>query len=477
MALRIFNTMTRRKEDFVPLVPGEVRIYVCGVTVYDLSHIGHARSAIVFDVIRRYLRFKGYRVTFIKNYTDVDDRIIRKANDEGVAANVISERYIAEYQTDMASIGVQPADVEPKATEHIPQMVALIERLIQRGVSYVLDGDVYFEVRRFPQYGKLSGKNLDELESGARVDVDERKRDPLDFALWKASKPGEPSWPSPWGPGRPGWHIECSAMSMQYLGETFDLHGGGEDLIFPHHENEIAQSEGATGKPFVRCWAHNGFVNLNTEKMSKSLGNSLWIKDMVRRHDPEALRLYFLGTHYRHPLEFGDERVVESAKALGRLRALVDEALRIAAKGTPAPGPEGGLFDEIAGLRARFEAAMDDDFNTPQALGVLFDLARLLQGARAQVDEGKLAAGGFLMGVGELVTLAQSLGLLEAGKRAERPVDPQLKAKVESLLYLREQARKKRDFVEADRLRDQLTALGVTLKDSRGGATTWTIST
>jgi cysteinyl-tRNA synthetase len=264
MALRIFNTVMRRKEEFVPLVPGEVRMYVCGVTVYDLSHIGHARSAIVFDVIRRYLRWSGYRVTFIKNYTDVDDRIIRKANDEGVAANVISERYIAEYQTDMASIGVQPADVEPKATEHIPQMVALIEKLIQRGVSYVLDGDVYFEVRRFPQYGKLSGKNLDELESGARVDVDERKRDPLDFALWKASKPGEPSWPSPWGPGRPGWHIECSAMSMQYLGETFDLHGGGEDLIFPHHENEIAQSEGATGKPFVRCWAHNGFVNLNT---------------------------------------------------------------------------------------------------------------------------------------------------------------------------------------------------------------------
>ncbi len=477
MALRIFNTMTRRKEDFVPLVPGEVRIYVCGVTVYDLSHIGHARSAIVFDVIRRYLRFRGYRVTFIKNYTDVDDRIIRKANDEGVAATVISERYIVEYQTDMASIGVQPADVEPKATEHIPQMVALIEKLIQRGVSYVLDGDVYFEVRRFPQYGKLSGKNLDELESGARVDVDERKRDPLDFALWKASKPGEPSWPSPWGPGRPGWHIECSAMSMQYLGETFDLHGGGEDLIFPHHENEIAQSEGATGKPFVRCWAHNGFVNLNTEKMSKSLGNTLWIKDMVRRHDPEALRLYCLGTHYRHPLEFGDERVTESAKALGRLRALVDEADRIAAKGTPAPGPDGGLFDEIAGHRARFEAAMDDDFNTPQALGVLFDLARLLQGARAQVDEGKLAAGGFLMGVGELVTLAQALGLLEQGKRAERPVDPQLKAKVESLLYLREQARKKRDFAEADRLRDELTALGVTLKDSRGGATTWTIST
>jgi cysteinyl-tRNA synthetase len=475
MALRIFNSLTRRKEDFVPLVAGEVRMYVCGVTVYDLCHIGHARSAIVFDVIRRYLRFRGYRVTFIKNYTDVDDRIIRKANEEGVAAAVISERYIAEYRSDMASIGVQPADVEPKATEHIPQMVALIERLLRRGVAYVLDGDVYFEVRRFPSYGKLSGKNLDELESGARVDVDERKRDPLDFALWKASKPGEPSWPSPWGPGRPGWHIECSAMSMQYLGETFDLHGGGEDLIFPHHENEIAQSEGATGKSFVRCWAHNGFVNLGSEKMSKSLGNTLWIRDIVRRHDAEALRLYFLGAHYRHPLEFGDERVAESAKALGRLRALVAEADRIAAKGTPAPGPDGGLFDEIAAHRARFEAAMDDDFNTPQALGVLFDLARLLQGARVQAGDGRLAAGVFLMGVGELVTLARALGLLTAGGQPERPVDVQLKARIESLLYLRGQARKQRDFAEADRLRDELTALGVTLKDSRDGATTWTL--
>jgi len=242
MALRIFNTLTRRKEDFVPLVAGEVRMYVCGVTVYDLCHIGHARSAIAFDVIRRYLRFRGYRVTFIKNYTDVDDRIIRKANEEGVAASVISERYIAHYQSDMASIGVAPADVEPKATEHIPQMVALIGRLLARGVAYVLEGDVYFEVRRFTPYGKLSGKNLDELESGARVDVDERKRDPLDFALWKASKPGEPSWPSPWGPGRPGWHIECTAMSLKILGPGFDIHGGGSDLVFPHHENELAQA-------------------------------------------------------------------------------------------------------------------------------------------------------------------------------------------------------------------------------------------
>jgi cysteinyl-tRNA synthetase len=475
MALRIFNTLTRRKEDLIPLIPGEARMYVCGVTVYDLSHIGHARSALSFDIIRRYLAFKGFKVTFVKNFTDVDDRIIRRANEEGVEATVISERYIAEYRADMASLGIRAPDVEPKATEHVPQMLELIERLLKRGIAYVLEGDVYFEVRRFPTYGKLSGKNLDELEAGARVDVDERKRDPLDFALWKAAKPGEPSWPSPWGPGRPGWHIECSAMAMQYLGETFDFHGGGEDLIFPHHENEIAQSEGATGKPFVRCWAHNGFVNLASEKMSKSLGNTLWIKDMVQRHEPEALRLYFLGTHYRHPLEFADERVSESAKALGRLQALVEEAERIGGKGTPKPGPDGGVFDEVAAHRERFEAAMDDDFNTPQALGVLFDLARFLQGTRTQLEQGRVGAGPFLMGVGELVTLGRVLGLLELGARAPAPVDPQLKARVESLVYLREQARKQRDFAEADRLRDELVRLGVTLKDTRDG-TTWTLA-
>jgi len=475
MALRIFNTLTRRKEDFVPLILGEARMYVCGVTVYDLSHIGHARSALSFDIIRRYLAFKGFKVTFVKNFTDVDDRIIRRANEEGVEATVISECYIAEYRADMASLGIKAPDVEPKATEHVPQMLELIERLLKRGIAYVLEGDVYFEVRRFPTYGKLSGKNLDELEAGARVDVDERKRDPLDFALWKAAKPGEPSWQSPWGPGRPGWHIECSAMAMQYLGETFDFHGGGEDLIFPHHENEIAQSEGATGKPFVRCWSHNGFVNLASEKMSKSLGNTLSIKDMVQRHEPEALRLYFLGTHYRHPLEFADERVSESAKALGRLQALVEEAERIGGKGTPKPGPDGGVFDEVAAHRERFEAAMDDDFNTPQALGVLFDLARFLQGARTQLEQGRVGAGPFLMGVGELVTLGRVLGLLELGARAPAPVDPQLKARVESLVYLREQARKLRDFAEADRLRDELVRLGVTLKDTRDG-TTWTLA-
>ena len=327
-------------------------------------------------------------------------------------------------------------------------------------------------MRRFPAYGRLSGKNLEELQAGARVDVDERKRDPLDFALWKASKPGEPAWDSPWGSGRPGWHIECSAMSMQYLGEGFDIHGGGEDLIFPHHENEIAQSEAATGKPFARYWIHNGFVNLGSEKMSKSLGNTLTIRDMARRHDPEAIRLYLLQTHYRHPLEFSEERIEDAAKALNRLRALQDEANKIASKGTPRPGPDQGLFDDAAVHRSRFEAAMDDDFNTPQALAALFDLARALYAARDQVAQGAAGAGAFLMGVSELVILARVLGLLERERRPEPAVDPQLKARIDSLVYLRQEARRRRDFAEADRLRDELGAMGVTLEDTRDG-TTW----
>jgi len=471
MTTRVFNTLTRGKEDLSPVHAGEVRMYVCGVTVYDLSHIGHGRSGIVFDVMRRYLKHRGHTVKFVKNFTDIDDKIIRKANQEGVSAQEISERYIEEYRTDMASLGVAPADVEPRATEHVPQMIALIERLIAKGVAYPVEGDVYFEVRRFPGYGKLSGKNLEALRAGARVEVDERKRDPMDFALWKATKPGEPSWTSPWGQGRPGWHIECSAMAMQYLGEVLDIHGGGEDLVFPHHENEIAQSEAATGKPFARYWLHNGFVNLAAEKMSKSLGNTLTIKDLVRRHDPEALRLYLLGTHYRHPLEFGDERIVEAGRALARLRALKDEADRIASRGTPAPGPDHGLFDEVAAHRARFEAAMDDDFNTPQALGVLFDLARVLHATRDQVAQGTAGAGAFLLGVGELVLLARVLGLLEGGRK-EAPVDPRLKARIESLVYLRQEARRQRDFGEADRLRDELSRLGVILEDTRDG-TSW----
>jgi cysteinyl-tRNA synthetase len=471
VALRIYNTLTRKKEEFVPLVAGQVGIYVCGVTVYDLSHVGHARSALAFDMIRRYLTFWGYRVKFVRNFTDVDDKIIQRAQREGVTAQEVSERYVAAEREDMAALGVLAPDVYSKATDHIPQMIALIERLIGKGLAYPVDGDVYFEVRRFPAYGRLSGKNIDDLLVGARVEVDERKRDPRDFALWKGGKPGEPAWPSPWGPGRPGWHIECSAMAMQYLGETLDLHGGGEDLIFPHHECEIAQAEGATGKPFVRYWMHNGLLNLGAEKMSKSLGNTLSIRELVKRHDPDAMRLYLLGAHYRHPLDFAEERIGEAARALTRLRSLKDEADRLASRGTPAPGPDGGLFEEVAVHRARFEAAMDDDFNAPQALGVLFDLARVLQGAREPVAQGALGAGAFLLGVGELVVLARVLGLLE-GTRREVAVDPQLKARIESLVYLRQEARRQRDFQEADRLRDELSRLGVIIEDTRDG-TTW----
>jgi cysteinyl-tRNA synthetase len=472
MTLRIHNTLTRATEPLVPIEPGHVRMYACGMTIYDFCHVGHARKEMAFDVVYRWLKASGLRVTYVRNITDIDDKIIRRALERGITMRQLTTEMAAAMHTDLAALGISAVTHEPRATEYVPQMLDLIATLERKSLAYRADnGDVNFAVRRFPGYGKLSGKNLEELQAGARVEVDERKRDPMDFALWKATKPGEPSWKSPWGQGRPGWHIECSAMAMQYLGETLDIHGGGEDLIFPHHENEIAQSEAATGKPFARYWLHNGFVNLAAEKMSKSLGNTLTIKDLVRRHDPEALRLYLLGTHYRHPLEFGDERIEEAGRALARLRSLKDEADRIASRGTPAPGPDHGLFDEVAAHRARFDAAMDDDFNTPQALGVLFDLARVLHGARDQVAQGTAGAGAFLLGVGELVVLARVLGLLE-GARKEAVVDPQLKARIESLVYLRQEARRQRDFGEADRLRDELSRLGVILEDTRDG-TTW----
>ena len=473
--MKIFNTLTRSKDELVPLTAGEIRMYVCGVTVYDLSHIGHARSAIVFDVIRRYLLFKGYRVTFVKNYTDVDDKIIRRANEQGISSRELSERYIEAYRADMAALGVLPGDVEPKATEHIPQMIRIIEGLIAKDVAYVVDGDVYFEVRRFPAYGRLSGKNLDELLAGARVEVDERKRDPRDFALWKSAKPNEPSWPSPWGPGRPGWHIECSAMSMQYLGESFDIHGGGEDLIFPHHECEIAQSEAETGKPFATYWIHNGFVNLSAEKMSKSLGNILTIRDFVARHDPEAFRLYLLGTHYRSPVEFAEERVGESARALERLRVLAEAPPRPGdGRGTGAalPGLLAGVRDPaLAGaLRThadRFVQAMDDDFNTPAALGALFDLSRELYRYRdaGATDGGRadtLRAGGDV-----LVALARSLGLLAPREAAARPAD--VDRAVERLVGEREEARRHRDWKRADEIRQEALALGASIEDTPAG--------
>jgi cysteinyl-tRNA synthetase len=455
--MRIHNTMTRSKEDLVPLVPGEVRMYSCGVTVYDFSHVGHARMLIVFDVISRYLRFAGYRVTFVRNFTDIDDKIIRRANQEGVPAREVSERYIAAFREDVAALGALPPEAEPKATDHVPEMIALIETLVREGHAYVVDGDVYFEVRRFPGYGKLSGKNLDDLLAGARVDVDERKRDPRDFALWKSAKPGEPSWPSPWGPGRPGWHIECSAMAMKYLGPSFDVHGGGEDLIFPHHECEIAQAEAVTHQPFARYWVHNGFVNLGKEKMSKSLGNTLTIRDILKRHDADALRLWILGTHYRHLLEWSEERVEEAGRALGRLTRLVDDVAALGAAAGPLPPVFGGFA-------ARFTAAMDDDFNTPQALGVLFDFARALSDFRDRAATTPAARAGFAAGVAELLRLARVLGLLERGVDASGPP-----AAIERLVAERTTARANRDWKRSDELRAEIQRLGWAVEDTPSG--------
>jgi cysteinyl-tRNA synthetase len=455
--MKVFNTMTRSKEDLVPLVPGAIGMYSCGVTVYDLSHVGHARMLVVFDVISRYLRFAGYRVTFVRNFTDIDDKIIRRATAEGVPARAIAERYIAAFREDVAALGALPPEAEPKATDHVAEMIALVDKLVAGGHAYVVDGDVYFEVRRFPAYGKLSGKNLEDLLAGARVEVDERKRDPRDFALWKSAKPGEPSWPSPWGPGRPGWHIECSAMSMKYLGESFDVHGGGEDLIFPHHECEVAQSEAVTHKPFARYWLHNGFVNIGKEKMSKSLGNTLTIRDILKRHDAEALRLWILGTHYRHLLEWSEDRVEEAARALARLSRLVDDAAALG----EAPGPLPAAF---AGFAGRFTAAMDDDFNTPQALGALFDFARALSEHRDRGLTTPAARAEFAAGVAELVRLARTLGLLQrAGSAGGPPAD------VERLVAERAQARARRDWKRSDELRSEIQRRGWAVEDTAGG--------
>jgi cysteinyl-tRNA synthetase len=455
--MRVYNTMTRTKEELVPLAPGEIGMYSCGVTVYDLSHVGHARMLVVFDMIARYLRFAGYRVTFVRNFTDIDDKIIRRANQEGVPAREVSERYVAAFREDVVALGALPPEVEPKATDHVPEMIALIERLIGAGHAYVVDGDVYFEVRSFPPYGKLSGKNLEDLLSGARVEVDERKRDPRDFALWKSAKPGEPSWESPWGPGRPGWHIECSAMASRYLGNSFDIHGGGEDLIFPHHECEVAQIEAVTRVPFARLWVHNGFVNMGKEKMSKSLGNTLTIREVVKRHGADALRLWILGTHYRHLLEWSDERVEEAGRALARLTRLLDDAAGLGLQ-------PGALPEAFAGFAARFSAAMDDDFNTPQALAALFDFARALSEHRDRGLTTPEGRAGFAAGVAELVRLAGAIGLLQRGVEAGGPP-----AEVEQLVTERTAARARRDWKRSDELRAEIQRLGWAVEDTASG--------
>jgi cysteinyl-tRNA synthetase len=461
--VKIYNTLTRRKEELVPLTPGRLTMYSCGVTVYDLCHVGHARMMIVFDVVSRYLRFAGYQLTFVRNFTDIDDKIIRRAQQEGVTASEISERYIAAFRQDIAALGALAPEVEPKATEHVPEMIALIERLVAGGYAYVIDGDVYFEISRFPPYGRLSGKNLDDLLAGARVDIDERKRDPRDFALWKSAKPGEPSWESPWGPGRPGWHIECSAMAMKHLGQTIDIHGGGDDLIFPHHECEVAQSEASTGKPFARYWLHNGMVNMGAEKMSKSLGNTLWIREILKRHDAGAVRLWVLGTHYRNPLEYADERLAEAGRALDRLWGPVRDARKSAEWETFASAD--GLPADLLPFRTEFVEAMDDDFNTPQALGVLFEMTRVLNRREGRSAQDQVA------GARALAAMLQTLGLDEP-KAAVTEIPAELNDRIVGLIRARAAARTTRDWKRADELRAELATLDVAVKDTPQG-TDW----
>lgn len=457
--LKIYNTLSKQKEVFTPIHPPKVSLYVCGMTVYDYCHMGHARLSVVFDVVVRYLRARGYDLTYVMNITDIDDKIIKRANEVGEDYTALTTRFIDAMHEDLGALGVLPPDQQPRATAHIDDIIALIERLIANDMAYAGDnGDVYYRVKEFADYGKLAHKDLDQLRVGARVDVVDAKRDPLDFVLWKQSKPGEPAWKSPWGEGRPGWHIECSAMSMQCLGEHFDIHGGGFDLVFPHHQNEVAQSEGATGKQFVNLWMHAGFLTIDHEKMSKSLGNFFTLREVLLKYPAEVIRYFLLSSHYRGPLNYSDEALDNAQAALVRfytaLRGLDAKPLAVL--------PESSPYAE------HFFAAMDDDFNTAEALAALFDLAREINKQR-EIDESKardLA--------GQLLHLAGILGLLanDPDTFLQAGADDVDAAAIEALIAEREQARADKNWARADEIRDELAAQGIMLEDAAGG-TTW----
>jgi len=453
--LKIHNSLARQKRDFVPIEPGKVRMYVCGMTVYDYCHIGHARVMVVFDVIRRWLRASGFDVTYVRNITDIDDKIIKRAAENGESIFDLTARFIRFMEEDAAALGTEKPDVEPRATQHIPDMVRIIAMLMRKGLAYRADnGDVYYAVREFDGYGKLSGKSLEDLRAGERVEIDAAKRDPMDFVLWKAAKPGEPSWESPWGPGRPGWHIECSAMSEHFLGEQFDIHGGGQDLIFPHHENEIAQSEGAHGHAFVNYWVHNGFVRVDDEKMSKSLGNFFTVREVLARYDPEVVRFFIVRAHYRSPLNYSDQHLEDARAGLTRLYTTLRD--------TP---PAAAAIDWNNAYAGRFGEAMNDDFNTADATAVLFELA-------SEVNRTHSAAhAGLLKGLAGLLGLLQREpsaflqgGVAETGELSTERID--------ALIAARAAARKAKDFAEADRIRKELEDAGVLLEDAPKG-TIW----
>ena len=462
--LHIYNSLSKHKEPFQPIEPGKVRMYVCGMTVYDYCHLGHARAIVVFDMVVRYLRASGFEVTYVRNITDIDDKIIRRAQEAGESIDELTGRFITAMREDAAALGALPPDGEPRATQSIDGIVAMVQRLIERGFAYcAANGDVYYAVSRFADYGKLSGERLEDLRSGARIEPDEDKHDPVDFVLWKAAKPGEPSWASPWGQGRPGWHIECSAMSTKCLGDHFDIHGGGMDLKFPHHENEIAQSEAATGHPYVNYWMHNGHVRIDDEKMSKSLGNFLTVREILTHYRAEEVRYFLLSSHYRSPLNYSDD-------ALANARA-ASERLYIALRGLPAAAAD----EQGAEFAQRFAAAMDDDFNTPLALAALFDLAREINRCRDHDGLAQAAAlGALLRRLGGVLGLLQEdpEAYLQGGVQGAGETGGLSADRIEALIAERTAARKARDFAAADRIRDQLQAGGIIIEDAAGG-TSW----
>lgn len=459
--MKIFNTLTRQKEEFTPIEPGKVRMYSCGPTVYNYFHIGNARPFIIFDTLRRYLEYRGYEVKFVQNFTDIDDKMIRKANELGITVAELADRYIAEYFTDAKGLNIEKATVHPKATENIDAILSVIQKLMDKGYAYETADGVYFDTRKFDQYGKLSKQPLEDLEAGARIDVDEGKKHPADFALWKKKKEGEPFWPSAWGDGRPGWHIECSAMVNKYLGETIDIHSGGQDLIFPHHENEIAQSEAANGKPFAHYWMHNGYINVNNEKMSKSKGNFFTVRDVAKEYDYEVIRFFMLSAHYRSAINFSDELLAQSQAGLNRLyNCLYNlEFLASKAKKRELTEEESSVLEQIPAFKTQFNTAMDDDLNTADAIAALFDMARFLNSSVTGDSPLELvnAAAGLYRELGNV------LGIFT--KSQEDTLSDEAKALIEK----RKQARAEKDWALADSLRDELKEMGVELEDTRQG--------
>jgi len=458
--MRLYNTLTRKKEDFVPLKPGEVTMYSCGPTVYNYFHIGNARPFIVFDVLRRFFEYTGYNVKFVQNFTDIDDKMIKRANEEGKTVFEIAERYIEEYYKDARALGIKDPTVAPRATENIDAIISTIEKLIEKGYAYEEDGDVYFSARSFDEYGKLSGHNIEDLEAGARVSVDERKKNPADFALWKAQKPGEPAWDSPWGKGRPGWHIECSAMANKYLGETIDIHSGGQDLIFPHHENEIAQSEAANGKPFARYWLHNGFITIDNEKMSKSKGNFFTVRDIAKEYDYEVIRFFMLTAHYRSPINFSAELLEQAKAALNQIYECRDNMLFLLSN-SENEGTDNAVLEKLQQYKLKFIEAMEDDLNTADALAAIFELVREINTViSADVPPGK----GTIEKAYEL--LAELTGVL--GILSKKPGN-KMDKEIEALIEERQKARAEKNYKRADEIRDRLNKMGYEIQDTPHG--------